>query len=520
MPQPTCLVWFKSDLRVRDNPALYAATTATTAASSASNLPVIALFLINVAEWALHDMAPLRADFILRNLECLKHELAKLHIPLIVRVVEPDDDAADHIEDRHHPVAAPTAVLEVARRVHARHVFFNREFEVDETRRDKVTQHMLEADGRTVHTFQDQCVMDPGSVRTKEGKVYKVYSMFRTTWITHVVRDRMWDKVIPDPRPNPKGACGAGSAVAAYLARWSEVPTQLAGDVLRVDPAQAILARTHFPAGEAEAHARLATFLVDRSPTYTTHRDLVAQAGTSSLSPYLSSGILTTRQALHAAMRANNGRIEGGSPGIAKWISELVWREFYRHILVAFPHVCKHQPFKPEYKNVPWLNDPLAFDAWTRGRTGYPIVDAGMRQLNTLGWMHNRCRMITAMFLTKHLLHDWRRGERYFMQHLIDGDFANNNGGWQWSASSGVDPQPYFRIFNPLLQSQKCDPDGTYIRHWVPELTHLHGKALHNPYAELPAAEFARLGYPAPIVDHKFARARCLKAFKTALGKV
>ncbi|KAJ3012945.1 hypothetical protein HKX48_005995 [Thoreauomyces humboldtii] len=493
----TCVVWFKSDLRVRDNPALSAATR--------SGLPVVALFLVNEHEWSGHDMAGVRADFVLRNLACLKQALAEeLDIPLVVKVMSEAD-----------PTTSSNAVVETARALGASQLHYNHEYEVDEMKRDTRVFRLLTDAGIEPHAYHDQCVMEPGSVRTKEGNVYKVYSMFKKTWITYVVRDRVHARFPAIPTRNPRAV---PAAATEYAQLHSKLPDVLA--VIDLSPAKAEVARKSFPAGEAEAHRRLVSFLKDKASNYGEARDLPASDGTSSLSPYLSSGVITTKLCVSAALEANHGRIESGNQGITKWISELIWRDFYRHILVEFPRVCKNKPFKLETDRVPWLYDDEALERWKTGRTGYPIVDAGMRQLNHLGWMHNRLRMITAMFLTKDLLLNWRLGERYFMQNLIDGDFANNNGGWQWSASTGVDPQPYFRIFNPLLQSQKCDPDGAYIRKWVPELSKLKGKYIHNPHGELPSDAFAKLGYPAPIVEHKFARDRCLTAFKSALKKI
>ena len=201
------------------------------------------------------------------------------------------------------------------------------------------------------------------------------------------------------------------------------------------------------------------------------------------------------------------------------WIAEVAWRDFYKHVLSYWPHVCMSKPFKPEYSNIEWEYDADNFRKWTEGKTGFPIVDAGMRQLLHIGHMHNRCRMIVASFLAKDLMIDWRMGERWFMEHLVDGDFASNNGGWGFSASCGVDPQPYFRIFNPLLQSEKFDSDGAYIRKWVPELQHVEGKAIHDPYGR-GAAEIARKnGYPEPVVDHKKSRDRALARYKEGIGR-
>ena len=190
-------------------------------------------------------------------------------------------------------------------------------------------------------------------------------------------------------------------------------------------------------------------------------------------------------------------------------MSELVWREFYRHVIAAFPHVSRGHAFRREYDDFPWRRDPEALAAWEQGRTGYPIVDAAMRQLVATGWMHNRLRMVTAMFLGKNLLLDWHAGERYFMRHLLDGDFASNNGGWQWSASTGTDAAPYFRVFSPVSQSERFDPEGRFIRHWLPELSELPDRALHDP-----ARRGDLDGYPAPIVDAKASRRRAIEAFR------
>ncbi|KAJ3156985.1 hypothetical protein HDU89_002395 [Geranomyces variabilis] len=496
----TSLVWFKADLRIKDNPALSAAT----AEAASTCRPVIALFLVNVAEWLGHDMAPIRADFLLRNVACLKKSLEALNIKLIIRNIE--DNGLDSSE----------TVAEVARAVDARKVYWNREFEVDERRRDRKTETILRAAGVDVAHFQDQCVMDPGSVLTKEGKPYKVFTKFKYTWITLVVRNRVHAQFPPAPVAN---SVDLPAAAKAYAEAHLDCPTKL-DTGLQLDEAKARAACENFPAGEGEGHARLTRFLTDKARKYDSARDNPASDGTSSLSPYLSSGIITSRQCISAALKANNNKMEGGAEGLSKWISEVIWRDFYRHILVEFPRVSKNRPFKPETENLPWLYDDDAFAAWSEGRTGYPFVDAGMRQLNSLGWMHNRLRMVTAMFLAKNLFLDWKLGERYFMRHLIDGDLANNNGGWQWCAGTGVDCAPYFRIFNPLSQSTKCDPKGDYIRRWVPELAKLKGKAIHDPYGEMPKAEFLKLGYPAPMVDHKFARERFLTAFKLAVKKV
>lgn len=215
---------------------------------------------------------------------------------------------------------------------------------------------------------------------------------------------------------------------------------------------------------------------------------------------------------MHAALQSNQGEFESGKVGAVTWINELLWREFYKHILVGYPRVSRHRAFRPETEALAWRDAPDDLAAWQEARTGLPIIDAAMRQLLDTGWMHNRLRMVVAMFLTKNLLIDWREGERFFMRHLIDGDLAANNGGWQWSSSTGTDSAPYFRIFNPLSQSEKFDSEGLFIKHWLPELAGLNKKEIHNP-AHL-GGLFGVADYPAPIVNLSASRERALAAFK------
>jgi deoxyribodipyrimidine photo-lyase len=264
------------------------------------------------------------------------------------------------------------------------------------------------------------------------------------------------------------------------------------------------------PAGEQAARRRLRAFLSRAAAHYAQRRDFPAQDGTSRLSPYLRFGALSVRSCFREAREA-----AADSPpaarGIAKWLDELVWREFYAAILESFPRVLRGA-FRPEYERLRWNRDERGFRAWCEGRTGYPFVDAAMRQLAATGWMHNRARMVVASFLAKDLLVDWRRGERFFMQHLVDGDPASNDGGWQWAASTGTDAQPYFRIFNPVAQGLRFDPDGAYVRRYVPELARLPGAAAHRPWDSPRAAP----DYPPPIVDHAARREEALARYREA----
>ncbi|EFF75622.1 cryptochrome/photolyase family protein, partial [Achromobacter piechaudii] len=334
-------------------------------------------------------------------------------------------------------------------------------------------------------------LLRPGTVTTGKGDCYRVYTPYART-----CRDRLRTApvvAVPPPRPQTPPD-------------WSPDPLPDTFDGF-ARPSEAI--RALWPAGEAAAGDRLEAFTEGVIDAYKDERDFPSLPGTSCLSPYLAAGVLSPGQALRAALSANHGELDSGKAGAATWINELLWREFYQHLLAAYPSLSMHQPMKPETAAVPWRDAPDDLRAWQQGKTGIPIVDAAMRQLLALGWMHNRLRMVTAMFLSKNLLIDWRLGEAWFMAHLVDGDLAANNGGWQWSASTGADAVPYFRVFNPLSQSRRFDPRGVFLREWLPELADLDDKAIHDPSP----MERAAAGYPMPIVDLAQSRLRALEAF-------
>lgn len=469
------LVWFRRDLRVSDQSALSHAT------HRAGGDGVVGLYVISPGEWRAHDDAPAKVDFWLRNVRALSTSLAALNIPLWVRRAEAVGDVLPVV--RQAVVDAGCDAL-----------YLNREYEVDESRRDRAVADALRAAGVTVHAYDDRVLTPPGSVRTAESNAYTVFTPFRTRW-TAVLKERGY-AALPDAK-----------AQSEMHGAPDEVPTSVEGFEAPSGVAQ-------WPAGEAHAQARLREFADVTLRRYHDLRDRPDVDGTSALSPYLAAGVLSPRACLRAAAAKNGGAFDRGDDGVSTWVGELAWRDFYQHVMVAFPRVSMGRAFKPTTEKVPWRKDPDGFARWCEGRTGFPLVDAAMRQLAATGWMHNRLRMLVAMFLTKDLLVDWREGERFFMQHLVDGDLGANNGGWQWSASTGTDAQPYFRIFNPLSQSQRYDPDGAFIRKWVPELRPLSSKGLHAIDRLSPMQRDA-LGYPAPIVDHAKARVRALEAFKS-----
>ncbi|WP_110687712.1 deoxyribodipyrimidine photo-lyase [Salinicola aestuarinus] len=466
---PLQLVWFRNDLRTIDNTALTAA---------AQKGPVIGVFLATRRQWRDHGHGAGKISFIHRGVAELSRALDALNIPLLYRDIEDFD-------------AAPEALLEIAREHEVQTLHFNREYVLNERRRDEaVTDHCQQA-GITVHDYTDLIAFDPGTLLTGKDEYYKVFTPFSKAWHQKVTAEQLLLREVPDKQQKP-GVQG------------DRIPA------LPKKDQSSIVGDERWPVGEEAAADRLERFLQARGKRYEEDRNFPAIAGTSELSAYLSTGMISYRQCCQAVMANNGGHLADGDAGLTSWVNELVWREFYQHIAFGFPRVVIGRPFQLETENLKWHQNDEAFDAWCKGKTGYPLVDAAMRQLIATGWMHNRLRMVTAMFLSKHLLIDWRRGEQFFLDHLVDGDFASNNGGWQWAASTGTDASPYFRIFNPTTQSQRFDPDGAFIAEWVPELAELPSKSRHQPSDN----ERRSTGYPQAIVDHKRARERALEAFK------
>jgi len=463
------LLWLRTDLRAHDNPAL---------AAAARDGTVTALFLAAPGQWRMHGDAPAKVDFWLRNLRELSGELGRLGIPLKLLTVRDWSEAPD--------------ALAAFCRAHAiGHVHANAEWAVNERRRDAAVADRLRAMEVDWTLHHGASLLRPGTVLTGKGECYRVYTPY-----ARACRERLREappRAMPAPRPQSPPAWPA-----------DPLPEAFEGFGAPGDAVQAL-----WPAGEAAAAERLEAFADGVIDAYQEQRDFPCLPATSCLSPYLAAGVLSPGQALRAALRANHGELDSGKAGASAWINELLWREFYQHLLAAHPALSMHRPMKPETAAVPWRHAPEDLRAWQQGRTGIPIVDAAMRQLLALGWMHNRLRMVAAMFLSKNLLIDWREGEAWFMSQLVDGDLASNNGGWQWSASTGADAVPYFRVFNPLSQSRRFDPEGAFLREWLPELAHLDGPAIHDPSP----MERAAAAYPAPIVDLAQSRLRALEAF-------
>ncbi|MGH0036501.1 MAG: cryptochrome/photolyase family protein [Myxococcota bacterium] len=466
---PRALHWFRNDLRLRDNEALRQA------AAQRGGLALV--FVLDPFLLASPRMGAPRVGFLLDALDALDRDLHRRgqHLHVI-----------EGVPEEVLPRLAADAGID--------RVTWSEDTSPYARRRDERVRALLEERGVEVVTALDRCLVEPGSLRTGKGTPYTVFSPFRDAFWKH------WDAVerpsfgaprlpapVPglDPRPPPE------LATLGFEGAGVELPG----------------------AGERAARRRLRAFVSEGLAGYATDRDRMDLDGTSRLSPYLRFGMLSPRQCVEAA-RAAADDDPRRAEGARKWCDELVWREFYASILAAFPRVLEGN-FRRDLGGLRWSRSQKTFEAWQQGRTGYPIVDAGMRQLRATGWMHNRARMVVASFLTKDLWIDWRRGERHFEHWLVDADPASNNGGWQWSASTGTDAQPYFRIFNPLSQARRFDPHGDYVRRWVPELCDIAGADVHEPGRRAPRPA----DYPAPIVDHASARSEALARFERAKGR-
>jgi deoxyribodipyrimidine photo-lyase len=453
MTEPAAIWWIRRDLRLMDNPALTAAFRSG---------PVVPLFILDPR---LLRVSSRRTAFLLEGLKTLDRDLQKAGSRLVIRTGDPE-------------MVLKSILIETNGKV----IVAEEDFTPFARRRDASISRDLPfqlVSGQTVH--------HPFGVLSSQGKPYTVYGAYRRAWL-----DRLPDRLYLLPAP-----------------KWLAAP----GGQLYSEPIPDFSVDEAFPAGEAEAVRRLDNFCEMSIVNYNIRRDHLAEAGTSALSPYLHLGMLSLRTAVAAVRNMpRDPHPSGEINGPQVWLNELIWREFYIQVMANFPNVAR-AAFRADLAGIIWRNDPDEFERWKAGMTGVPVVDAGMRQLEATGWMHNRARMITASYLVKDLLIDWRWGEAWFMQNLLDGDEAANNGGWQWVAGTGTDAAPYFRVVNPVLQGQKFDPIGEYVRRWVPELRELPDEVIHTPWLFNHPIQ----GYPDhPIVEHRLAKERVMAVFKKA----
>lgn len=468
MQYDTSIVWLRRDLRLADNASIARACERSRA--------VCLAFVVNPPLLAEARMgAPLVSVFF----DALTHLRAGLRRRGSDLVVLIGDFAGE--------------LLALAKRVDASAVFYNEDYEPEAIARDAAACKAFEAAGLDVHPSLDHVYFGADEV-THGGDPYRIYTPYKRRWLEQ--------RAIAPRLPFPSLQMLERKLMGRESLGCSDPAPRPEDFGFDTD--------SQYPrASEARAAELLTAFLAPQGPAtrYRCLRDYPAEAGTSFLSPQLRAGTIGIRTCVESAFARCADADPDSCANVLTWIGELVWRDFYQAILKHFPRVAG-ESFQPVGDRVAWSYAEGDFHAWCNGLTGYPIVDAAMRQLNQTGWMHNRLRMVTASFLTKHLLIDWRLGERYFERRLADADLAQNNGGWQWAASTGTDAVPYFRIFNPTAQSKRFDSDGDFIRKFVPELRDLPAQSIHEPW-RLPVP-----GYPQPIVDHARARERAIAAFQ------
>ena len=461
------LVWLRNDLRLDDNPAL--------ANACQQGHQVQVIYTACAQQWEEHHEAGVKISFWQQALIDCQLKLSQLGIPLIIIRCSTFQ-------------SLPEQLIKHCQRYKVTDIHFNDEYAVNEMKRDESVVRELSNVNIRCHRYQaDLLVTDP--LFNQQGLPYRVFTPWYRSWIKKLSGIAL----TPLGRPQPVDQPLSGKLGSIAIRKDANFREDL------------------FPATEQEASNRLQKFMTQRLAHYQEQRDIPSLNATSTLSPYLSSGLISARRCVYEVQQFS--LLHELDWRADPWIRQLGWREFYRYLMIHFPRLSMNRAFLVKTESITWESNEAHTLAWQQGMTGFPIIDAGMRQMARTGWMHNRLRMLCASFYTKLMLSDWREGERFFMRSLIDGDFASNNGGWQWCASTGCDASPWFRIFNPTTQSQKFDTDGSFIRKMVPELKDLDNRSIHAPTPDLRS----KYDYPEPILDYSVSRQRALDRFKSAL---
>ena len=459
----TQLVWLRNDLRLDDHPAI---------AQAQQQGEVAVVVCLTPEQWDEHHESPAKGSLRLKLIQTLRQQAHELNIPCHVLPLRRFSDC-------------PNALLTLCQEQNYQQVWWQNELPVHEAQRDDNTENHLREHNIECQRFApDLIVSQP--VLNQQGQPFKVFTPFYKRWLATLSANVQSPYDLPNKQTQ-------GEALPNEFVIPSE---------------QSSYREDLWPADYQAIREKLWHFCHTKEALYDELRDFPAKPNTSLLSPYLALGAIGPRACLEAIIYSASQDNRDWHASV--WLKELAWRDFYKQLMGFFPDLSKSLPFKPETVNVNWNNNEAGFKAWCEGNTGFPIVDAAMRQLNQTGWMHNRLRMIAASFLTKLLLIDWRKGEAYFMSKLIDGEFAANNGGWQWSASTGCDAAPYFRVFNPTRQSERFDPDGTFIKKFIPELKSIPAKNIHNPSSAIRD----QCNYSEPVIDYKLARQHAIAAFE------
>ncbi|MDX1920042.1 MAG: deoxyribodipyrimidine photo-lyase [Candidatus Caenarcaniphilales bacterium] len=477
------LFWFRRDLRLKDNTALYHAI------KESQQLAFVFVFDSNILN-KLADKDDKRVFYIFESLMELKSKLKALGSDLLVVYGDPQELI---------PSVAEALGVDV--------VFTNRDYEAYPLKRDEMVQAKLNQDNRQLITCKDHVIFESTEVTKADKKPYTIFTPYKRAWLTRLIEDpkaALYD--YPSEELLKKSDLVSTKEIENANVKLFNAGAKLVAKISDIGFKETeIIVKP----GTDEAHKQLESFFQQKVFTYKTARDFPSEVGTSHMSVHLRFGTVSIRECYRKAQELlDKAKSAEEKENIEGWLSELIWREFYSMILQAFPHV-EEKSFRKEYQNLLWRVDKDLLTAWKEGKTGYPIVDAGMRQLKQTGQMHNRVRMITASFLVKDLLINWKEGEAHFAQYLLDFDLASNNGGWQWAASTGTDAAPYFRIFNPSLQGQRFDPKCLYIKKFVPELKDVDPEKIHK-------LNFVAANYPKPIVKHEEVKAAVLEMFKKA----